>query len=86
MTSAVLMERSVLLWSGDVIGIMTVGTCQMNMAVNQVRSKVSTYHWAVVPPVGRNYVFFIFFYPTMISTYLFFLCDESFTLLTPKSD
>ena len=86
MTSAVLMERSVLLWSGDVIGIMTVGTCQMNMAVNQVRSKVSTYHWAVVPPVGKNYVFFIFFYPTMISTYLFFLFDESFTPLTPKSD
>ena len=61
MTSAVLMERSVLLWNGDVIVIMTVGTCQMNMTVNQVRSKVSTYHWAVVPPVGRNYVFLNFF-------------------------
>ena len=58
MTSAVLMERSVLLWRGDVTGIMTAETCQMNMAVNKVRSKVSTYHWAVVPPVGRNYVFF----------------------------
>ena len=30
--------------------------------------------------------FFKFFYPTMISTYLFFLCDGSFTPLTPKSD
>ena len=30
--------------------------------------------------------FFKFFYPTMISTDLFFLCDESFTPLTPKSD
>ena len=86
MTSAVLMERSVLLWRGDVTGIMTAETCQMNMTVNQVRSKVSTYHWAVVPLVGRNYVFFKFFYPTMISTYLFFLCDGSFTPLTPKSN
>ena len=84
MTSAVLMERSVLLWSGDVIVIMTAETCQMNMAVNQVRSKVSTYHWAVVPPVGRNYVFFFLtnndFYRT------FFLCNGSFTPLTSKSD
>ena len=63
MTSAVLMERSVLLWSGDVIGIMTAGTCQMNMTVNQVRSKVSTYHWAFVPPGGgEKLCFFLFLF------------------------
>ena len=30
--------------------------------------------------------FLKFFYPTMISTYLFFLCDGSFTPLTLKSN
>ena len=74
MTSAVLMERSVLLWRGDAIGIMTAATCQMNMTVNQVRSKVSTYHWAVVPPVGRNYVFFKIFLSNNDFYISFFSC------------
>ena len=60
MTSAVLMERSVLLWRGDVTGIMTAETCQMNMTVNQVGSKVSTYHWAFVPPGGGEKLCFFF--------------------------
>ena len=35
---------------------------------------------------GEKLRFFKIFYPTMISTDLFFLCDGNFTPLTPKSD
>ena len=36
MTSAVKMERSVFLWHGDVIRMMTVVICQMRLVVTQV--------------------------------------------------
>lgn len=36
MTSAVLTGKSVFLWSGGVIRMMTVAICQMKMVVNQV--------------------------------------------------
>ena len=36
MTSAVKMEKSVFLWSGGAIRMMTVGICQMRLVVTQV--------------------------------------------------
>ena len=50
MTLAALMERSVLLWSGGATRMMTVETCQMNLAVNQV--SIASTAGVSTPPGG----------------------------------
>ena len=53
MTLAALMERSVLLWSGGATRMMTVATCQMNLAVNQV--SIASTAGVSTPPGGGGH-------------------------------